>query len=75
MKFVFAFGITWSACGLALALLTGCYSAHQYPLKPGEKIIFNDAARASEYRRLSGNDSRQTNRVVEITRPCSVTVE
>jgi hypothetical protein len=57
-------------------LLTSCaYRAAQYPLQPGEKVIFNNAARAREYRQLSGNDPGNTNRVVEITRPCAVSCE
>ena len=55
--------------------LAGCYTPHQFPLQPGEKIIFNDLARAMEYRATSGNDLGNTNRVVEITRPCSLTTE
>lgn len=59
----------------SLTLLCGCYSARQYPLQPGEKIIFNDAPRANEYRKQSGNDTSSTNRVVIVTRPCSLTTE
>lgn len=61
---------------IGLMALAGCaYQARQFPLQPGEKIIFNDAARAAEYRVQSGNDRGATNRVVEITRPCAVTCE
>ncbi|HRV30749.1 MAG TPA: hypothetical protein P5169_03490 [Kiritimatiellia bacterium] len=57
-------------------LATSCaYRGALYPLQPGEKIIFATGARAVEYRQRSGNDAGQTNRVVEITRPCAITCE
>ena len=55
--------------------LSGCYSPREYPLQPGEKIIFRDATRANQYRGLSGNDAANGGSVVEITRPTRITCE
>lgn len=60
---------------LLVLLLPGCYTAYQYPLQRGDKVIFNNERRANEFRRLSANDQFNTNRVVEITRPCAITTE
>jgi hypothetical protein len=61
---------------LLLLALAGCsYRAHQYPLQPGEAVMFSSEARAAAYRQASGNDRWSTNRCVRITRPCSVTCE
>jgi hypothetical protein len=58
-----------------LFLLAGCYSPATYPLQPGEKIIFRDAARANEFRRLAGQDAYRAGSVVEIDRPAALTCE
>ena len=54
-------------CGLAACCGP---SGVRYPLQPGEKIIFESAERAAEFRRISGNDfnplSTNTGRVVKI---------
>lgn len=59
------------------ATLAGCvtYRGVQTPLKPGEKVIFNTRERADEFRRISGNDAGHTNRIVEITRPTTLSTE
>jgi len=59
-------------CALALS---ACYTPREYPLQPGESVIFRDAARANEYRSHSGNDAARAGRVVEITRPTRITNE
>lgn len=61
---------------LCAACLLGCaYTPNQFALQPHEKVIFNDEARANEFRQRSMNDLHHTNRVVEITRPCAITTE
>ena len=65
--------------GLGLVLVcTGClhYQPRQFPLQPGEVIVFQDAGRADAFRTTSGNDAfcRGTN-VVTITRPTLVQCE
>lgn len=55
-------------------LLSGCSGCAsrgaRYPLQPGEKIIFESAERAEEFRRISGNEFNplvsRTNRIVKI---------
>jgi hypothetical protein len=55
---------------LCLLLLgCGCSTTRQFPLQPGEKIIFNDAARANAFRAESRNDTTNTGRVVTIGEP------
>lgn len=58
------------------ALLWGCaYQVRTFPMQRGESAIFNSEARANQYRAFSGNDLMHTGRVVQITRPCSLTTE
>lgn len=57
------------------SLTSGCYTPREFPLQPREKIIFRDAARAEQFRSLSGNDAQHGGNVVEITRPTRVTCE
>lgn len=65
----------FSVSVFSLLLFAGCHTSRPFPLLPGEKVIFHTPARANEYRVWSGNDPQPTNRVVEITRPCSLTTE
>lgn len=63
-----------------VGLVAGCAGCIGYrpalmPLQPGEKIIFESPGRANLYRARSGNDPLNMGRVVEVTRPCSVTCE
>jgi hypothetical protein len=60
---------------LSTFFFVGCYTPREYPLQPREKIIFSDAARANQFRELSGNDAQRGGNVVEITRPTRVTCE
>lgn len=60
---------------LILVPLVGCYTPHQYPLSPGEKIIFKSPERANEFRARSLNDPAHTGSVVEITKPTWVSCE
>jgi hypothetical protein len=61
---------------VGLVPLCGCYTARQFPLQPGEKIIFESETRAAEFRARSGNGGWDaTNRVVRITRPTWVSCE
>ena len=78
----FKFQVSSFKCGALVLLISalcsltsGCYSAREYPLQPREKIIFSDAARANQFRELSGNDAQHGGNVVEITRPTRVTCE
>lgn len=73
MKHLFTLCILQSAFCLFLAC--GCSTTQRMPLVPGEKVIFQDTARATEFRAASGNDPGHTNRVVEITAPTTLTFD
>ena len=56
--------------------IVGCGCNHlEYPLQPGEKVIFNDTGNAQAFRQLSGNDINHTGSVVEITAPTSLLIK
>lgn len=58
---------------LMATALVGCgCKTIEYPLQPGDKIVFESQGRADEFRVLSGNDQDHSNRWVEITEPTSL---
>lgn len=57
---------------VSLLLGCGCSTVQKCPLQPGEKIIFQDEARANAFRVASRNDASATGRVVRIEQPVVV---
>lgn len=55
-------------------VLVGCASV-EYPLQPGDSVVFKNKERADNFRQLSGNDQGHTNRWVEIDQPTSLLIK
>ena len=60
---------------IACVAACGCKTVNEFPLQPGDKVVFTSRERANGFREASGNNVNNTNRVVEIDQPTSLLIK